>query len=126
MYRLIAIFTLIALAGCSNMDTMQTDKRPMNAGETTLVSDQVLAMVDANGGSLDTREHNEVKCKRVKIVGTHIHRRFCYTTEEERQMAEETADRYYARFGLPKCLDGASVACQAGLEAPLGGAGGIR
>lgn len=100
------ILTLLAsalLVACAN--TYQVDERPQNAGEDTIVSDQVLAMVDQNDGQLDIREHENVRCKRIKIVGTHIHKRLCYTTEEEEQQAQETYDSYYRNFGVIKCLD---------------------
>ncbi len=111
----ISVGTIALASGCVGLD-----ERPMNAGEDTLVSKNVLSMVEQNNGRLDTREHANVGCKRIKLTGSHIHTRICYTTEEERLQAEHTADEYYRRFGSFGCGDPGSAACNAGGEEPAG------
>ncbi len=100
---IITLFASFLLVACAN--TYHTDERPQNDGEKTIVSNHVLAMVDQNDGKLDIRQHENIRCKRIKIVGTHIHKRLCYTTEEEERMAQQTYDAYYRNFGAIKCLD---------------------
>lgn len=112
---LIPVLAFAMLGAC-----IATHERSMNAGEKTLVSDEVLAMVEENDGSLDIREHDNVRCERLRLVGTHMVTRLCYTTEEEKKMAEESRKKYYGRFGAPKCLDQSSASCQGGLLDPGG------
>ncbi len=107
------LFACTVMMACAN--TYHTDERPQNDGEKTIVSNQVLAMVDQNNGTLDIRQHDNVRCKRIKIVGTHIHKRFCYTTEEEKRMAEETYDAYYRNFGPATCLTEAVCGADGGV-----------
>ncbi len=99
-----ALVLCVLLAACAGTQTAHVQERPMNDGERTQVSPKVLAMVDDSGGKLDIREHKNVKCKRIKIVGTHIHKRICYTTQEEALLAKQTYDQYYRTFGHNKCL----------------------
>ena len=81
-------------------------ERIVNDGEKTIVSDKVLEMVlAAEDGLLDIREHENVRCRRIRIVGTHMVQRLCYTTEEEEEQARKTQAEYYAGFGANKCLD---------------------
>lgn len=93
----------LALGGC-----VATHERPMNQSEKTIVSDKVLAMVDEAGGTLDIREKENVRCRRIRLTGSHITTRLCYTNEEERAIVEQTQEEYYSRFGLQKCLSGAN------------------
>lgn len=99
----------IALTAC-----VSQDKRLNNKSEDTLVSAKVLTMVEANDGTLDARDHDNVKCKRLRIVGSHRVTRFCYTSEEEKAMAQKAKDKYLDRFGPQKCLDRSSGACGGG------------
>ncbi len=114
------ILIALTVTACAGTNTYQTDYRPMNKSEKTLVSDDVREVVEASDGQIDIRNHPNIKCKRIKLVGSHIHQRLCYTNEEEKKLAEENAARYYARFGLQKCLDSGSAACQNGLDEPAG------
>ena len=84
--------------------------------EKTMVSDRVLAMVDENGGRLDIREHEDVRCKRIRLTGSHLVTRLCYTREEEEAMEKASRDKTIDRFGKIKCLDRTSTACNAGGE----------
>ncbi len=90
---LLAVMALI-VSGC-----VATHERAMNESEKTVVSDQVLAMVDEAGGTLDIREKPEVYCKRIRITGSHMVTRVCYTDREDKAMADETQATYYRRFG---------------------------
>ncbi|MEM9529974.1 MAG: hypothetical protein AAGA23_03585 [Pseudomonadota bacterium] len=103
--RAMTILAAAALTAC-----MAKHERPMNEGEKTIVSDQVLAMVDEAGGELDIREKKNVRCQRIRITGTHMVTRLCYTSEEEKKIAERTQEEYYRRFGPQKCLSGANCA----------------
>lgn len=76
-----------------------TDVRDMNDGEATIVSKDVLAMVEEADGVLDIREKPRVRCKRIRLTGTHRVTRICYTSAEEQAQAEATQARYYQRFG---------------------------
>ncbi len=104
--KAMAVTVLLLSAGCVGLD-----QRPMNKSEDTYVSDQVAAMVEDNDGVLDTRDTPDVKCKRIKLTGSHIHSRLCYTSAEEKRQAEETMDAYYRKFGAMKCLDKSASAC---------------
>jgi len=95
---LVACLTL--MSGC-----IATHERPMNKGEDTIVSNQVLAMMESNGGSLDTRETERVKCVRNRMIGTHMVTRVCYTLDEYNEMVTQNQQAYLAKFGASKCLD---------------------
>ncbi|MDX1569292.1 MAG: hypothetical protein R3200_02330 [Xanthomonadales bacterium] len=85
----------------------------MNKSEKTYVSDRVAQMVEENDGVLDTREHEDVYCERIRRTGTHLVERLCYTRAERDAMVKAQQDEVYRRFGLIKCLDKASGACNA-------------
>ena len=97
---LITLTAAVVMAGCA-----ATHDRPMNKGEKTIVSDKVLAMVEENGGKLDIRKTDNVKCVRNRLVGSHMVQRVCYTLEEFEALAANNKKAYYARFGANKCLD---------------------
>lgn len=99
----------LLVAGCT-----ATHERPMG-GEKTMVSDKVLAMVDENDGRLDIRDHENVRCKRIKLTGSHMVTRLCYTNEEDEEMDHRSSDKMRDRFGKIKCLDSGSQSCNAGL-----------
>ncbi len=103
--RLFYLCCAAALSGC-----LATHERPMNYSEDTLVSDKVLAMVEEADGELDIREKPNVRCQRIRITGSHLITRLCYTTEEEKKIAKETRENYYRRFGAQKCLSGGNCA----------------
>lgn len=94
MKNLLTPLAAIILGGC-----VATHERPMNYSEKTIVSDEVLAMVDEAGGELDTREEPSVRCQRIRLTGTHMVTRICYTSPEEQAAAENTKAAYYRRFG---------------------------
>ncbi|MFK7956839.1 MAG: hypothetical protein AB8B96_12170 [Lysobacterales bacterium] len=90
---------LLAVMAFTISGCVATHERGMNESEKTVVSDQVLAMVDEAGGTLDIREKPEVYCKRIRVTGSHMVTRVCYTSREDEAMAEETKATYYRRFG---------------------------
>jgi len=101
MKILLAILIATLLCGC-----LAKHKRILNEGEQTIVSDDVRALVlAADEGLLDIRLHDNVSCRRIKIVGTHLVKRFCYTREEEREMYRKTQEEYWKAFGFNKCLN---------------------
>lgn len=103
------------------------EQRGANRSEDTILSKQVEKLLAENDGILDLREHPDVGCVRVRLVGTHMVKRFCYTNQEEKDAAQANQSSYYARFGPQQCLDQGSVACQAGMEVagqPLGAGAG--
>ena len=77
----------------------------MNEGEKTYVSNQVAQLVEDNDGVLDTREHDDVYCERIRRTGTHLVERLCYTRAEKEAMDRATQDELRRRFGAQKCLD---------------------
>lgn len=87
-------FALLLLTGC-----VATHERPMNEVEDTIVSNQVLAMVDEAGGELDIREEPKVRCERIRLTGTHMVTRHCYTLAESARSSEQTQNAYYRRYG---------------------------
>jgi hypothetical protein len=95
----IIVAALVLLSACT-----ATHERPMNKGEQTIASKQVLAMLDAEGGTIDTRETEKVKCVRNRLVGTHRVTRVCYTLAEYKTMIKKNQDAYYENFGASKCL----------------------
>ncbi len=90
----ILLVSVLLLAGC-----LATHDRPMNESEETIASRTVMAMVEDAGGTLDTREDPKVRCERIRITGTHMVTRMCFTEDEARWSQEETMNRYYRRFG---------------------------
>lgn len=108
MRRVLLLSILAIVVGCT-----ATHERPMNKSEKTYVSDRVAQMVEENDGVLDTREHEDVYCERIRRTGTHLVERLCYTRAERDAMVKAQQDEVYRRFGLIKCLDKASGACNA-------------
>jgi hypothetical protein len=101
MKSLLFLVICIFLTGCHAKHS-----RVMNKGEETLVSDQVRALVmAADDGLLDIRGEEKVRCERIRIVGTHMVKRLCYTTDEEEEMAHKTREEYFKSFGFQKCVD---------------------
>ena len=97
-----------SVIGCS---THNTDTRPMNYGEKTLVSNKVAQMVDeSESGAIDTREFDEVRCERIRITGSHMVQRHCYTVSEREAADRANQDEVRDRFGASKCMD-RSFAC---------------
>jgi len=94
MNKLTFLAAFFMLSGC-----VATHERPMNESEITVVSDDVMAMVDEAGGTLDIRDKPEVYCKRIRVTGSHMVTRVCYTKREDHAMAEETQATYYRRYG---------------------------
>ena len=101
MKRCLSIIgAIVILGGCT-----ATHERPMNAGEKTYVSDRVAQLVDENDGRLDTREHEDVYCERIRRTGTHLVERLCYTKAEKDAMVKAQQDEVRRRFGSIKCMD---------------------
>ena len=94
------------------------EQRMPNKSEDTILSKGVEKILAENDGAIDIRQHPTVGCTRVRLVGTHTVKRFCYTSKEEKEAAEANQDAYYSRFGPQRCMDQGSVACQAGMEGP--------
>ncbi|MDX1569291.1 MAG: hypothetical protein R3200_02325 [Xanthomonadales bacterium] len=97
---LVSLVAFLFVVGCT-----ATQERPMNAGEKTYVSDRVAQMVEENDGSLDTREHEDVYCERIRRTGTHLVERLCYTKAEKNAMVKAQQDELRRRFGNIKCMD---------------------
>ncbi len=91
--------TMILLTALITSGCVATHERGMNDSEKTLVSNDVSAMVDEAGGALDIREEPEVHCQRIKLTGSHMVTRLCYTGREEQASAEQTKATIYRRFG---------------------------
>ncbi len=80
------------LVGCT---TTSTEDRPMRDSEMTFLSPDVSEMLDeSEDGELDIREHAEVRCERVKITGSHMVHRMCFTVAEEDGMGRASRDRF--------------------------------
>ena len=94
------------------------EQRGTNRSEDTILSKEVEKLLAENDGTLDIREHPTVGCVRVRLVGTHTVKRFCYTSQEEKDAAHANQNSYYENFGPLSCLGEGSVACQAGMEGP--------
>lgn len=94
------------------------EQRGVNRSEDTILSKEVQRLLAENDGILDIREHPTVGCVRVRLVGSHMVKRFCYTNQEEKDAAHANQNSYYESFGPQQCLDQGSVACQAGMEGP--------
>ena len=62
---LVFIFSA-ALSAC-----VSQNERLNNRSEDTLLSPDVKDLLAENDGLLDTREHEKVRCKRIRIVGSH-------------------------------------------------------
>ena len=100
MKILITLLTAALLCGC-----LAKHSRMLNEGEKTLVSADVRELVlAAEDGLLDIREHKNIRCERIRIVGTHLLTRLCFTKEESREMARKTQEEYWKAFGFTKCL----------------------
>jgi len=101
MKTLLIILIAAMLCGC-----VAKHKRILNESEKTLVSDDVHALVmAADEGLLDIRQHKNVRCERIRLTGSHITTRLCYTTEEEKEMVRRASEAYFRAFGFSKCLD---------------------
>ena len=101
MKKLATLLTAVAITACAAPDRRQAD-----TDIPTRISPGVLAIAEAENGVVDTDKHTDVHCERVKIVGTHLHERICYTQAESRAAARRHADAYYRRFGAGnRCLD---------------------
>ena len=97
----LSLAALVALTfGCT-----ATHERPMNDGEKTYVSERVAQLVEDNEGILDTREHDDVYCERIRRTGTHMVERLCYTRAEKEAMVKAQQDEMTRRFGKIKCMD---------------------
>ena len=110
MFRTFAVVVILFVSGCKSV---ATHERPMNESEPTMVSQRVAAMLDENGGTLDTREHDNVRCERIKITGSHMVTRLCFTKEEETDSIADNQNKMRDRFGMMKCLDPLSPSCNA-------------
>lgn len=101
MPRTLLCCAAVALAGC-----ISTQDRPMNHGEQTMVSDDVRTLVEeSKDGQIDTREFPDIRCRRFKLVGTHMVTRYCYSAREEEEALAENQDKMRDRWGKLKCLD---------------------
>lgn len=105
----------LVLSGCIT----QAERAP-NRSEDTILSKEVRKLLAQNDGVLDLRENPTVGCTRVRLVGTHRVKRFCYTNQEEKDAAMANQNAYYGRFGPQSCLDGDFSGCQNGLDEPRG------
>ena len=101
MKLIILLLIALTLGAC-----VAKHSRILNEGEKTFVSNDVREMVlAADEGLLDIREQENVRCRRIRIVGTHMVHRLCYTTEEDAEQARQTQAKYYASFGANKNVD---------------------
>ncbi len=106
---------LAAIAGCAS-----TSERNMNAGERTVVSDEVAELVEELG-EVDIRFAENVYCERIRRVGTHLVTRVCWDSREAARQSRQAADRYHRAMGIGTACSGG--ACnREGLESI--GAGG--
>ena len=82
--------TLPVICLCTLLTACVTaEQRLNNRSERTLLSAKVHTLLDESNGTLDTREHADVGCERIRIVGSHLVTRFCYTSEEDKEMGEK-------------------------------------
>lgn len=82
--------TTITLALCFGLAAcVSKQDRPMRYSEDTVLSQEVSKRLDEQDGELDVREHEDIRCERIRIVGTHMITRHCYTLGE----SAATADR---------------------------------
>ncbi|MEM1091979.1 MAG: hypothetical protein AAF552_11000 [Pseudomonadota bacterium] len=107
---------LAAIAGCAS-----TSERNMNAGERTLVSDEVAELVEELG-EVDVRFAENVYCERIRRVGTHLVTRVCWDSREAARQSRQASDRYHRSMGNGTgCTLGT---CAGEARGPLGGAEG--
>ena len=92
------------------------EQRAPNRSEDTILSKEVAKLLAQNDGVLDIREHPTVGCTRVRLVGSHLVKRFCYTSQEEKDSARANQDAYYRKFGPQPCLDTSHPACGGGVK----------
>ena len=97
MTKMFVLCLCALLAAC-----VTQDKRLNNKSERTLLSANVRTMLEESDGTLDTREHDNMTCERIRITGSHMVTRFCYTREEEKEMLDVRAgDDSEARMFSP-------------------------
>lgn len=65
----------------------------MRGSERTMLSAEVAERLDESEGYLDTREYNDIRCRRVKLTGSHMVTRHCFTLAEQEAQAEQSQDR---------------------------------
>lgn len=112
---LLAIIAL-ALSACAS-----TQRRAMNDGERTITTDKVRALVQAQG-AVDVRFDEQIRCERIRIVGTHLIQRFCYSGAEAKEAARDAMRRYSRSVTIGGC--GAGGCSSGGPRAAEGGSGG--
>ncbi|MEM9302518.1 MAG: hypothetical protein AAGE01_10430 [Pseudomonadota bacterium] len=86
--RIIAILAVLVLTACT-----ATHERPMRASEKTLLSEDVSQRLAENDGMLDTRKEKDIRCDRIKITGSHLVTRVCYTLGEDEDSSQMSQDR---------------------------------
>ena len=119
MRKVLLVLIAGSIVGCS---TYNTDTRPMNYGEKTLVSNKVAQMVDeSETGKIDIREFEEVRCERVRITGSHMVHRHCYTVAEREASDRANQDEVRDRFGKMPCMERSFACSGASPQDPLSG-----
>lgn len=101
MMRGLTIGIVILMSAC-----VARHERPMRGSEDTILSDQVAKrLAESEQGYLDTREHSDILCRRVRITGSHMVTRVCYTMQEDEDITHETRkamDRIYSTRARPR------------------------
>lgn len=112
--RLLAtLTTAVVVSGC-----ISRHDRPANPGERTIISEDVAEKLAENGGALDTRDYPDIRCRRYKLVGTHMVTRVCSSVAEEEALAQESEDAARNVLGRQSCLSRSSLACNGGIDEP--------
>ena len=94
-----ALSAAILTAACT-----ATDTRPMNYGEKTIVSAEVAALVNEKG-AIDIRQETDVVCDRVRITGSHMITRHCYTRTEQTDAERANQEAMRDNFGRVICMN---------------------
>ncbi len=96
MFRIAIVLSLVLLvAACAG-----NEKK-----EGVILSDGFLAIAEKENGKVDTDKYPNVRCKRIRLTGTHLIKKVCYTSEEEEKLARQHVDEYYRTLGLRNCDD---------------------
>ena len=117
MRRLLVVaIVALALNACAS-----TQRRAMNDGERTLTTGTVRALVQSQG-EVDVRFDERIRCERIRIVGTHLIQRFCYSGADAKEAARDAMRRYSRSVTVGGC--GAGGCSGGGPRAAEGGSGG--
>lgn len=87
------------LCACST-----TNMQPTHYSDKTVVSPKVAALVNEKG-AIDIRQETDVVCERVRITGSHIVTRHCYTRTEMTDAERANQEAMRDNFGRVICMN---------------------